>query len=219
MRPVLRKLWPLVIGLLIFAGVSVLVRTQLGAFAGMLEGSSLLYGMALYVLLGIATVMIPFGSLVPFMPAAVSMWGWPLTAALTIIAWVAGSQIIFEGARRFGKPFVAKLVPPAKLKRIGKMTEHKSLPRQIVLRWIVRGDILSYAFGLFTAVSRRDFFIITLAGVTPGALTYSYFGSLPLAYQLGIAGLGVTCLAAYWAIEAMRPEWLKTMRLETAPTV
>lgn len=214
MPSVARKLWPVLLGLAIFIAVSAVVRTQIDVFAGLLEGKTDIAGMALYVLIGIATVLIPFGSLVPFMPIAVALWGWFVTALLTLVAWVLGSQLIFELSRAFGKPFAEKFVAGDRLKGVRRLIGDRNLLHQILIRWIVRGDIVSYAFGIFTNVGRKEFLLITIVGVAPGAFTYSYFGSLPIAYQIGLAVTGVTLFATYMIVHAKRPQWLRALKLD-----
>jgi uncharacterized membrane protein YdjX (TVP38/TMEM64 family) len=216
MRPIATKLWPLLLAFAMFLVVSIAVRQYLESLTLFLQDTPDAYGMALYVVLGIATVLIPFASLVPFMSIAVALWGWEATAGLTVCAWVLGSQLLFELARRLGKPFALKFMSKAKLRHIGTLVEGKSLLRQIAMRWIVHGDLVSYAFGIFTNVTRRNFLLITFIGVLPGAFSTSYFGSLPLAYQAAGASVSILLVAAYLLLQTKHPEWLRALRLQAA---
>ena len=210
---ILKKLWPLLLALAIFIVVSYFVRQHIEAVRPWLTGSSNTYGMVIYVLLGIATVMIPFGSLTPFVPLATTLWGWPMAAFLTLLGWVLGSQIIFEVARFVGKPVILRFMPKRHLENIGHLIEGQSLARSIFIRMFAHGDIISYAFGIFTKVNRWEFLLVTTVAIAPGAICAAYFGSLPLVYQVSLAAVGIVILGIYWTIETKYPHILRKIGL------
>src|SRR5205085_1276550 len=152
------------------------------------------YAMLLYVVLGIATVMVPFGSILPFMPLAVHLWGWPLTGTLTLLAWVIGGQILFEFSRAVGKPVIRKMMSEKRLQAIEHLVDKKGLFNALMIRMFVHEDLVSYAFGMFSSISRWEFLLVTAIGVAPGAYLYSYFGSLPIIYEILFATLGIAAL-------------------------
>ena len=208
---IFKKLWPYLVGLAMFILISSVIRDHLDVFRAVLNEESTGYAMTIYVLLGILTVMIPFGSLVPFIPLATLLWGWPMAGLLTFLSWVLGSQILFEGSRFFGKRFAAKLLSESQLHAVADMVHDKGMAHALLLRMFVHGDIVSYAFGIFTHISRWNFLWITAVGVAPGAFVYAYFGSLPFVYQVSMAVLGLVILTAYWILESKMPSFLKLM--------
>jgi uncharacterized membrane protein YdjX (TVP38/TMEM64 family) len=214
MKHLLRKLVPVLIGLVLFVAVSAYVKQHTEALTSAIQGSSMAWGMTLYVLLGILTVVIPFGSLLPFIPVAVTLWGWHMTAILTFCAWLIGGQLLFELARAYGKPYVAKLIPARQRATIKRMVQDRGIAHALALRFFTHGDLVSYAYGVFTPVSRWEFFVMTAVGVTPGAIIYSYAGALDLRLQVTIATVGIGLLTAYWILEWKHPEWLRKMRLQ-----
>lgn len=197
MLKLLQRIWPLLLTFGLFVVVSLFVRAHADTFEHLLSDASRGYAIALYVLLCIASVIIPFGSILPLMPIAVALWGWLFTAMMTLVCWMAGSAILFEIARRLGKPAVQRLIPDTQREMIRSLTEDRSLWHGIFVRIIVHGDIVSYGFALFTDISRRRFLLITLIGVAPGAFLYSYFSSLPFEHQLSVAVLGIVALLVY----------------------
>jgi uncharacterized membrane protein YdjX (TVP38/TMEM64 family) len=162
--------------------------------------------MMMYVLLGIATVIIPFGSVLPFIPIAVTIFGWEITGILTFVAWVLGSQLLFEFSRSIGKPLVKRFVSAGQLDSIHKMVQGRNLMRSILIRMVMHGDIVSYGFGMFTHVSRWEFLCVTAVGVLPGAFFYAYFGSLPVQYEVAFLCAIILAFSTYWMIEKRWPK-------------
>jgi uncharacterized membrane protein YdjX (TVP38/TMEM64 family) len=201
MRDFWKNLGLLACGLVLFIGISYVVRQHEAALQDVLGSSGLgVYGALLFVGIGIVTVMVPFGSILPFMPLAVSLWGWPVTALLTFIAWVLGSQIIFEFARLVGKPVVLRVAGREKLEQVESLVHSGGFLSAVFVRMVVHGDLVSYAFGIFTGISRWKFLAVTAIGVAPGAVAYAYLGSLPFAYQVGLTAVSVVAFALYWAL-------------------
>lgn len=196
---ILKKALPLIISLTLFITISYVVQTRLVAIEGLLqETTSWQIAMMLYVLVGIASVVVPFTSLIPVVPVAVALWGWPLTSALTLVSWMIGGQVLFELSRALGKPAIEKLVGTEQLESIGKVLQGEKLLRSILLRIVIQSDMVSIAFALFTRMGRGEFLLVTALGAAPWAVTYSLFGVLPLLYQ--ILGAIVVCVGVilYW---------------------
>jgi uncharacterized membrane protein YdjX (TVP38/TMEM64 family) len=216
----LRKLWPLLVGLALFIVISIYVRDHLDVVKSVLNSVDSWVGMMIYVLLGIVTVMVPFGSLLPFMPVAVALWGWQITGTLTVISWILGSQILFEFSRALGRPYMEKLIPKAQLENISSLVhKHTGFVRSLFIRMVVHGDIVSYGFGLFSRVDRWTFLAITAVGVTPGAFMYAYFGSLTLQYQVGFAVCGMLALVSYWILEPHATKLFEYLRYRKHPRI
>ena len=142
-------------------------------------------GMIGYVFITIVAVVIAPISTLPLIPLAGILWGWIITALLSIIGWVIGSQVAFLLARKYGKPLIKKLVSLEKLEKI-----EKSLPERnifwvvVLLRMTVPVDVLSYALGLFSNMTTTSYFFATLLGVAPFAFIFSYTGTLSLGTQI-----------------------------------
>lgn len=143
------------------------------------------FGMAAYVLIMILSVVIAPVSALPLMPIASGAWGWFMAGALSIVGWVIGSQIAFWIARRFGRPFVLKMVSKETLETMKRKFSQTNLFWTVVLlRMMLPVDALSYALGLFSTMSNLSYFWATLIGVTPLALVFAYAGTLPLRFQI-----------------------------------
>jgi uncharacterized membrane protein YdjX (TVP38/TMEM64 family) len=200
MRATFQKFWPFILGICLFVVVSTIVHRYLPFLTNILtEGPSKSYGMTAYVLLGMASVVIPFASLIPVIPVAVALWGWKTTALLTILAWVLGGQILFELARHLGKSWVKKLIPAAQLDTVHAMIRDKNIFHAILIRTVIHGDIVSYAFGILTDISRWEFMLVTALGVAPSAIIYSLYGSMPLHLQVYLGILCIVGIVAFWA--------------------
>ncbi len=181
-----------------YIGVSMFLQAHFAEFQALFDKISPVQGMLLFVVLTTATVMIPFTSIIPVIPLAVALWGWWPTALLCTFAWTLGGQILFEVSRLLGRTKMMKYLPPAQIETLHTLIRDKGLIHSILIRMVVHGDIVSYAFGLFTKVNRWEFFLITAVGVFPSALLYSLFGELPVKYQLLMAVVILFFLVLYW---------------------
>jgi len=136
-------------------------------------------GALAYITVGIiATVVAPLSSL-PLLPLVSLLYGWFLAAIFSIVSWSAGSYIAFWIARKYGKNIVKKFVL---LERVEKIEAR--IPRErvfwsiVLLRIIIPVDALSYALGLFSTVTAREYMFATILGITPFAFVWAYFGSM-----------------------------------------
>lgn len=134
----------------------------------------------------IAVVAAPLSSL-PLMPVATTMWG-PVVAALTsIVGWILGSLVAFWIARTYGRVVVGRLMSLDRIDTVSKrILGNRHLPMLILLRMVVPVDILSYALGLTTTVSLRNYIIATCIGVIPFAFVFAYASSLPILPQISM---------------------------------
>ncbi len=190
MGRLLRQHRHLLIALAAFAAVSAAVQMNVEWLQAVFQASPPGVSVALFILLGVALVIIPTASILPFMPIAVAFWGWPLAAVLTLVAWVIGGQILFEAARRFGRPLVAKVLPARALSAAAGIVRGGFL-HSVLVRTVLHGDLVSYAFGLFSGVGRVEYAAVSAIGVAPAAVLYAYLGSLPLWIQLSaLAAVG-----------------------------
>lgn len=205
MRSLPARIGFLLLGLALFLTVSWVARSQVENVTLWLQGAPAGLGMLCYVLLGIVTTIIPFGSILPFIPLAVALWGWPVTAVLTATAWTTGYQIVFEIARRFGAPWLRRAFPDADFGRITRVIGiRKNILREMLLRSLLHGDLVSYAYGVLTDVGRFRFGLVTAGGVLPVAVMYALFGDLPLWAQASMGILGVLLLSGIWIAREYR---------------
>lgn len=144
-------------------------------------------GAMAYIALGIiATVVAPLSSL-PFLPLVSLLYGWFLAAIFSIIAWSIGSLIAFWIARRYGKGFARKFVSLERLERLeAKIPRKRFFWSIVLLRAIVPVDALSYALGLFSTIKTGEYALATVIGITPFAVIWAYFGSMPTKQTVGV---------------------------------
>jgi uncharacterized membrane protein YdjX (TVP38/TMEM64 family) len=149
-------------------------------------------GMGAYVLLTVFAVVAAPVSTLPLLPLASGMWGWVLAGGLSIAGWTIGGQIAFLLARRFGKPFLRKIISLEKLEKYEKrIPEENMFWTVLFLRMAVPVDVLSYALGLFSRMKSVPYFFATLIGVAPFAFIFAYAGTLPFLYQMEALGLAL----------------------------
>ncbi len=141
-------------------------------------------GVLFYIVITVIAVVIAPISTLPLLPLAVFRWGVFFAAFFSIIGWSIGSAIAFVLARRFGKPFIAKIISIKKIEEI-----ENSIPKEnffisiVLLRIALPVDVLSYALGLFSSVSFKLFIFATIIGVAPFAFIFSYASALPIWLQ------------------------------------
>jgi uncharacterized membrane protein YdjX (TVP38/TMEM64 family) len=104
-----------------------------------------------------------------------SVWG----AVYVYIGAVIGAILAFYIARRYGRPFVEKIVPPDKLEPYDEFFRR----RGILLLWIgfalpiFPSDIMSFVAGL-SNVSLKKFSIIAAVASIPNVFLLTYVGSV-----------------------------------------
>src|SRR3989338_1285026 len=163
------------------------------------------FGMLVYIFIVILAVVIAPVSALPLLPVASQLWGWFLAGIFGIIGWTIGGLIAFEISRKYGVPLVKTLIPLEDLYKIEKKIPSKNIFWSIVfLRLLFPVDILSYALGLFSKISRKDFILTTLIGVTPFAFAWAYLGSLPIYYQIVGLWLASMIFLTGWLITLVR---------------
>jgi uncharacterized membrane protein YdjX (TVP38/TMEM64 family) len=175
----------------LFVLASVFTDTYQAQMRAVVSDDSAL-GMGVYVLLTIFAVVIAPVSTLPLLPLASGMWGWMLAGVLSIIGWTIGGQIAFLLARRYGKPFLRRIVSLEKLEKYEKrIPEENMFWTVLFLRMAVPVDVLSYALGLFSRMKSVSYFFATLIGVAPFAFVFAYAGTLPFLYQMEAFGLAL----------------------------
>jgi len=169
------------IGILVLAALFVAVSYFTNANQEWLK--SVIYhheeaGVFLYITLAIlATVVAPFSAL-PFLPLVSLLYGWFWAGVFSIVGWTIGAYIAFILARRYGKALVVKFVSMATVERLEARIPKEHLFWSVVfLRIVLPVDVLSYALGLFSRISEKNYVIATALGITPFAFAWAYAGS------------------------------------------
>ncbi len=160
---------------IVVSGVAVLYTEGLKAFIYRHETG----GALAYIALGIvATVVAPLSSL-PFLPLVSLLYGWFLAALFSIISWSIGSYIAFWIARRYGRGIVQRFVSLERVEKIeARIPKERFFWTIVLLRIIIPVDALSYALGLFSTITTREYMLATVVGITPFAFVWAYFGSM-----------------------------------------
>lgn len=169
--------------ILFFIIISYIVQTNIISITGIIGGG--FFGMFFYVILVITAIVIAPISSVPLIPLASSIWGWFISAILSIIGWTIGSIIAFVLARKYGVPLISKFISINKINKLEKLVPKENVFWSIVfLRMSIPVDILSYALGLFSKITLKHYFLATLIGVTPFAFVFAYAGTISFYYQI-----------------------------------
>ncbi len=189
-----------------FAGVSFLAARYQDALlsAAVLRGP---WGMAEYVLLTAAAVVVAPFSTLPLIPVAVVLWGPLWAAVLSVAGWTAGAQIAFELSRSVLRGAVARVAPLERADAyVGVLLGQRPFWTLFLLRLLLPVDVLSYAVGLFSTVAQGVYFWATLLGVTPFAFVFSYAAALPILPQVLtlIAVFALTGLGAWRMLRARK---------------
>lgn len=146
------------------------------------------FGIMFYVLTTALAVIIPMWGNLFLIPVATIMWGPFITALLSILGWVIGSQTSFLLGRLFKKRilkmFPALIESDYVERLVSKKYTYTSL---ILLRMTLPVDILSYALGIFVPrITAYQNFVTSFIGVIPFAFAFSYFNNIPKIYLIGL---------------------------------
>ena len=187
----------LVIIALLFVVSSILVQNYIDEISTYLDFG--FYGMIVYVILTILSIVVAPVSAMPLMPIASALWGWVATGILSIIGWTIGAWIAFVLARKYGVSLVSKLVDLKKIQVFEKLIPEKHLFLGIVIfRMVIPVDGLSYFLGLFSKIKLRTYLLATIIGITPFAFAFAYLGTVPVYYQLIALVIGTTLFVIGW---------------------
>lgn len=162
-------------------------------------------GKLLYVLITIiATVVAPVSSM-PLIAVASSLWGFVTGALLSIVGWFVGATIAFELSRSFGKRILFRLISMRSQERLQRIIpQDYTIMSLVLLRMSVPVDVLSYALGLFSAVSRKKYYLSTALGIIPFAFAFAYFGRVDYRLQIAIFSVAGLMVWRYQRIQKPR---------------
>src|SRR3989344_543608 len=175
----------------LFALSSYAVQNNLGGINEYLDYG--IWGMLIYFILVILSIVLAPVSVFPLIPIASKLWGWPLAGIISIVGWTIGAVIAFLLARRYGVPLVSKFLPMKQIYKLEKLIpENHLFLTVVILRIVIPVDGLSYFLGLFSKMKLRSYTLATLIGLTPFALIFSYLGTVELIYQLVSFTIGLS---------------------------
>lgn len=171
---------------IVFVLTSYLVQTNVDLVESYLDFG--IYGMIIYFLLVVASIVLAPVSVLPVLPLAVGLWGWKVAALISVLGWSVGAGIAFLLARRYGVPLVEKFIPIKDLNKLeNRIPEEHIFLTVVFLRMVVPVDGLSYFLGLFSKMKFIPYMIATVIGIIPFTIFFAYLGSISIEYQ--IAGL------------------------------
>ena len=143
----------------------------------------------LMMIIAIVFAPIPSSPLAIFAGTVFGLWWGTLW---TIIGASVGALIAFFIARKFGRPFVVKILSEKKLSEIEARFSERNLVLTVFLLRLLPlplFDAVSYAAGL-THISVRGFTFATITGLLPLSFLFSYAGDL-LSENIFLFSLGV----------------------------
>lgn len=148
----------------------------LTGFRSYIADNSIQSGFIFVTFLIISTVFGPV-TILPLLPAFSALFGPFLTAIYSIIGWTIGAIIAFWIARYLGKPVLRHFISLEKLEHYERFIPQKTEFWFLVLvRAVLPVDMSSYAIGLLSAVSFRDYTLATLIGIAPFSFVFAYIG-------------------------------------------
>ncbi len=200
-RMFLRQYWPLPIAILLFAAMSYGMNTHADVLQQIFSGWDSFGAIVLFVALGVIVSMVPWASTLPFIPLGVALWGWPVTSALMLAIWVIGGQLLFEIVRLLHHTRFASLLNVPQTRAARRLVDNRGLVHSALLRLLVEGDVMSFAYATFSGIGRWEYLRLSLVATIPTAIVYTYVGSLSWQLQLAAAALIVLLLLVNWLLK------------------
>lgn len=180
----LHRHWPLFVVAILFVTISQLSLRFAPELRELFAGDSTAVGIVTFVVIGLILSLLPAVSTLPLVPIATTLWGWQTASLVTMALWTLGSQIQFTIARRVGERRMKWFFHADQAKTIRALVSTNAWSRAVLLRIVLDGELVSYAYGFFSHLSGFAFFTSTLVGVIVPAIFYCYIGAMPLWVQL-----------------------------------
>lgn len=140
------------------------------------------YGALAPAVLMLVLIALCFISIIPntpFVIAAGYMFGTFLGAVYVILSVVIGASLVFVVAKKYGRPFVERMVKKRDLARTNLFVKKWGIWALVMERLIPMfpANIVGLSFGL-TEMRYRTFIKISLLVIIPGAIIQSGFGDI-----------------------------------------
>ena len=169
---------------ILFVLTSDLFRNYEPDIERIVETRSLL-GMVVFVFVFVLSIVFAPISAMPLIPIGTRLWGITICTALSVTGWTIGAMTAFAIARKFGRPYISKLISLGKIDEVESYIPDENIFWTIFFfRAVTPIDGLSYGLGLLTKVETKVFFWATVLGLIPFCLVISYLGSLPTAFLI-----------------------------------
>lgn len=157
------------------------------------------FGMLIFVILLVLSIVVAPVSALPFFSIASNMWGWITAGILGVIGWTLGSVIAFVLARKYGVELVKKVLPIKKIYTFqGKISEEHLFWTVVFLTMVVAADGISYFFGLFSKISLRNYTLATIIGLIPFTFAAAYLGALSFNYMIAFFTIAMIIFIMGW---------------------
>lgn len=185
---------------LLFIAAFYLFHRYQPAIEEMIEAESFA-GMIAYVLIFALSIIFVPVSAMPLIPIGAKLWGIVPATLLSATGWTAGAMVAFGLARKFGKPYVARMIPLQRMEKVERrIPEEHTFWTIFFLRAVTPFDGLSYILGLISRVNVYTFFWSTFLGLIPFCLVVSLLGSLPTVFLI----VGLILAIAFFIIGILR---------------
>jgi uncharacterized membrane protein YdjX (TVP38/TMEM64 family) len=207
----------IVIGILIvvilFTISTLLVERYIGFLTNLVQ-KNYYTGAILFTLAQIIAIVFAPLTSVPLTPIASRTYGFFITLFLVYVGSVIGSILAFIIAKKYGKPFVSKMINIETTEGIFERLDTKYLfVDLILLRIAAPADLLSYSEGIFLKISFETFLITTIIGSIPGSIFFAFLGLLSISSQLLLwllaAGVIIATLKIIFQLNKREPKILK----------
>ncbi len=206
----------------ILAGLAVLLLLAAGAVLalpltrGLTEGriEALLDGMGPWAA-AVSIGLLVLHSFVPFPAELVALANGMCFGAVwgTLVTWTGamlGALFAFFLARRLGRPFVGRILPPRHLERLERATAHVGWRTLLVVRLLplIAFNLINWGAGL-TPVGWLTFAWTTALGILPVTLLMTVMGDQMghLPWRISLAALALLC-----ALFAASYAWRRLLR-------
>jgi uncharacterized membrane protein YdjX (TVP38/TMEM64 family) len=107
------------------------------------------------------------------------IYGAFLGGVLTLVGITLGSAIVYGISRRYGKPFIRRIISEKHLDFFDKMLRLGSVNYIVFLLYLIPGipkDVLAYICGI-SDITFKNFILYSTIGRIPGIFISSYFGA------------------------------------------
>ena len=121
-----------------------------------------------------------------------------MAAMLSWLGWMTAAAIIIFVTRRLGFGFIRRIGLLGRVREFGRALPQKDLCWGALCLGIVGApiDVVSYAIGLFTAISPWAYLAAIAIGLLPFAFFIAFTATLPLINQAYIMGM----MIIFWGV-------------------
>lgn len=139
-----------------------------------------------------------------------------LGAVLSIIGSMIGAMICFLLAKKYGRPFINKIIKREDLGIVDDLFEKNGLLITTILRAIpvISFGLISYLISV-TNINLKDYLIGTFIGLIPTIIFYTYFGFYILENPVISTIIGLILLTLFFLIPLTFP-FLKRIKKKKA---